>query len=132
LWSVGLAAAALGIAQAAIDELLRLAATRTPFGMDSTLSTRTITQIAVCEATATSVRRAGSCGPRQRMRRRPRPAPSIVMYTAAGGTAVFASSPLQRCLRDVHTVTQHVFVALPTYEMLGKTLLGVEPDGFML
>jgi hypothetical protein len=54
------------------------------------------------------------------------------MYTAAGGTAVFASSPLQRCLRDVHAVTQHFFVAPQTYEMIGKILLGVEPDGFML
>ena len=47
------------------------------------------------------------------------------MYTAAGGTAVFASSPLQRCLRDVHAVTQHFFVAPQTYEMIGKILLGV-------
>ena len=54
------------------------------------------------------------------------------MYTAAGGTSVFASSPLQRCLRDIHAITQHVFVAPPTYEMIGKILLGVEPDGFML
>ena len=45
---------------------------------------------------------------------------------------VFASSPLQRCLRDVHAVTQQVFVARPTYEMIGKVLLGVEPDEFML
>jgi alkylation response protein AidB-like acyl-CoA dehydrogenase len=54
------------------------------------------------------------------------------MYTAAGGTAVYASSPLQRCLRDVHAITQHLFVAPPTYEMIGKILLGVEPEGFML
>ena len=80
------------------------------------------------------------------MRRRPQTALSIAathatataasvvdrMYTAGGGTAIFASSPLQRCLRDVHAVTQHFFVAPPTYEMIGKILLGVEPDGFML
>ena len=46
--------------------------------------------------------------------------------------SVFASSPLQRRLRDVHAITQHFFVAPPTYEMLGKIVLGVEPDGFML
>ena len=45
---------------------------------------------------------------------------------------MFASSPLQRCLRDGHAVTQHFFVAPPTYEMIGKILLGVEPDSFML
>jgi hypothetical protein len=54
------------------------------------------------------------------------------MYTTAGGSAVLTSSPLQRCLRDVHTITQHHFVARPTYEMVGKVILGVETDGFML
>ena len=157
LWSVGLAAAALGIAQAAIDELLHLAATKTPFGMTSTLATRTTAQIAICEAIAAALRHARcwsrrprACGRRCRPAHRSRRSSSGLlriaathataaaasavdrMYTAAGGTAVFASSPLQRCLRDVHTITQHVFVAPPTYEMIGKILLGVEPDGFML
>jgi hypothetical protein len=54
------------------------------------------------------------------------------MYTVAGGTSVFTSSPLQRRLRDVHAITQHYFVAPPTYETIGKVVLGVEPDGFML
>jgi hypothetical protein len=54
------------------------------------------------------------------------------VYTAGGGTALFSSSPLQRCLRDVHGVTQHFFVAPQSYEMIGKILLGVEPSGFML
>lgn len=54
------------------------------------------------------------------------------MYTAAGASAVFCASPLQRCLRDVRAATQHLFVAPPSYEMIGKVLLGVEPDGFML
>lgn len=54
------------------------------------------------------------------------------MYTTAGGTALFSSSPLQRCLRDVHAITQHFFVAPASYEMIGKVLLGVEPADFML
>jgi alkylation response protein AidB-like acyl-CoA dehydrogenase len=53
-------------------------------------------------------------------------------YAAAGSSAIFASSPLQRHVRDIHTLAQHFFVAPPTYEMTGKVLLGVEPDGFML
>ena len=66
------------------------------------------------------------------MRRRPRPAPSIACTRQRGGTALFTASPLQRCLSAVHAITQHFFVAPPTYEMIGKILLGVEPDGFML
>jgi hypothetical protein len=54
------------------------------------------------------------------------------MYTVAGGTSVFTSSPLQRRLRDVHAITQHFFVAPHSYETIGKVVLGVEPDGFML
>ena len=55
-----------------------------------------------------------------------------LMYTTAGSTSVFASSPLQQRLRDVRAITQHFFVAPPTYETIGKVVLGVEPDGFML
>ena len=157
LFSVGMAASALGIARAAIDELLRLAGTKTPFGMASTLSTRTTAQIAVCEAMAT-VRSARALVVEEttclwemvqtgtpvtteqqallRIAATHATAASagVVdrMYTAAGGSAVYASSPLQRLLRDVHAITQHVFVAPPTYEPLGKILLGMEPDGFML
>jgi alkylation response protein AidB-like acyl-CoA dehydrogenase len=152
-----MAVSALGIAQAAIDELLRLAGTKTPFGMLSTLSTRTTTQIALCEAMAMArsarallveetarvwelVQAGTPVNAEQRGLLRiaathaTATAASVVdrMYTAGGGTAIFASSPLQRCLRDVHAVTQHFFVAPPTYEMIGKILLGVEPDGFML
>jgi alkylation response protein AidB-like acyl-CoA dehydrogenase len=55
-----------------------------------------------------------------------------LMYTAGGGSSIFASSPLQRRLRDVRAITQHFFVAPSTYETIGKVVLGVEPDGFML
>jgi indole-3-acetate monooxygenase len=157
LWSAGLAAAALGIARAAIDDLVQVAATKTPFGMASALSTRATARIAVCEATAgTRSARAllveetarvweqvqedmhvtAEQQARLRIAATHATAASAAavdrMYTAGGGSALFASSPLQRCLRDVHAVTQHAFVAPPTYESLGSILLGVEPDGFML
>ena len=157
LWSVGLAASALGIARAAIDELLRLAATKTPFGMASTLSTRATAQIVAGEAMASvgSARallveettrmwemvQAGTpvTAEKQALLRIAATHATAAsagavdrMYTAAGGTALYASSPLQRCLRDVHGVTQHAFVAPPTYESLGTIMLGVEPEGFML
>jgi len=43
-----------------------------------------------------------------------------LMYTAGGGTAVYATSPLQRQFRDIHVVTQHMMVAEPTYELAGR------------
>ena len=157
LFSVGMAACALGLARAAIDEVLDLAGTKTPFGMSSTLATRATTQIAVCEAIATArsarallvqetdrMWQAVQAGepPTAEQRALLRIATTHATgaaaaavdraYTAAGSSAIFGSSPLQRCLRDIHTLTQHFFVAPPTYEMTGKVLLGVEPDGFML
>ncbi len=54
------------------------------------------------------------------------------LYGAGGGTAIYAESPLQRCFRDVHVVTQHMMVAQPTLELTGRVLLGVDADTSML
>ena len=45
-------------------------------------------------------------------------------WTLAGGTAVYDTSPLGRCVRDAHVVTQHIMVAPKLNETLGKHLLG--------
>src|ERR1700732_1817188 len=50
-----------------------------------------------------------------------------LVYKAAGGTAVYQKGPLDRCLRDVLTMNQHVVGTLRTYEMAGRLLLGLEP-----
>jgi alkylation response protein AidB-like acyl-CoA dehydrogenase len=55
-----------------------------------------------------------------------------LMYEAAGATAVYAESPLQRRFRDVHVATQHILVAPPTYELAGRVLLGLPADTEML
>ena len=44
-----------------------------------------------------------------------------------GGTAVYAKGPLDRCLRDILTMNQHVAGTLRTYEMAGRLILGLEP-----
>jgi alkylation response protein AidB-like acyl-CoA dehydrogenase len=54
------------------------------------------------------------------------------VYTMAGGTSIFESSQLQRCLRDVHVATQHIAVAPRLYETLGKTFFGVDVNSTML
>ena len=50
-----------------------------------------------------------------------------LVFKAAGGTAVYQKGPLDRCLRDVLTMNQHVMGTLRTYEMAGRLLLGLPP-----
>ena len=50
-----------------------------------------------------------------------------LIYKAAGGTAVYQRGPLDRCLRDILTMNQHVVGTMRTYEMAGRLLLGLEP-----
>jgi alkylation response protein AidB-like acyl-CoA dehydrogenase len=50
-----------------------------------------------------------------------------LVYKAAGGGAVYQKGPLDRCLRDILTMNQHVIGTLRTYEMAGRLLLGLEP-----
>jgi len=54
------------------------------------------------------------------------------MYGAGGGTSIYQSSPLQRRFRDIHAATQHVMVGLPTYELAGRVLFGLETDTSVL
>jgi len=52
-------------------------------------------------------------------------------YTAAGGSALYESSPLQRRLRDIHTLTQHASLQDTVFTNAGAALLG-RPGGFGL
>ena len=54
-----------------------------------------------------------------------------VCYTAAGGAALYESSPLQRRLRDIHTLTQHASLQDTVFTNAGAALLGL-PGGFGL
>ena len=47
-----------------------------------------------------------------------------LMYTSAGGTALYRKSPLQRSLRDVHAVTQHIATSPQSIENAGRVLVG--------
>jgi len=48
-----------------------------------------------------------------------------LMFNAARTTAIYASSRLERCFRDVHVATQHVTVAPSNIEMVGQYFLGL-------
>jgi hypothetical protein len=45
-------------------------------------------------------------------------------YRAGGGSSVYASSPLQRRLRDVNALTQHFLVRNDTLTTAGAILAG--------
>jgi alkylation response protein AidB-like acyl-CoA dehydrogenase len=49
-----------------------------------------------------------------------------LMYHAGGGSAIHSTSPLQRCFRDVHAITQHVLANQSVFEQAGAGYLGVE------
>ncbi len=49
-------------------------------------------------------------------------------YTAAGGAAVYRTSPLQRVFRDVHVASQHAMVAPRVFEPLGRHRFGLPTE----
>jgi alkylation response protein AidB-like acyl-CoA dehydrogenase len=49
-------------------------------------------------------------------------------YQVAGAGALFSTSPLQRRLRDIHALTQHVALKLDTFTMAGAVLAGENAD----
>jgi alkylation response protein AidB-like acyl-CoA dehydrogenase len=53
-------------------------------------------------------------------------------FTLGGGSSIFETSPLQRCMRDAHVVTQHIMVAPRLYETLGKHLFGIDIDARLI
>jgi alkylation response protein AidB-like acyl-CoA dehydrogenase len=52
-----------------------------------------------------------------------------LVYEAMGTTGVYRRSPLDRQLRDVTTMAQHILGQTKTYANCGRGLLGVEPGG---
>lgn len=49
------------------------------------------------------------------------------VFRLAGSTAIFQSSPLERCWRDVHTAAQHQQVQYGRWETAGRVLFGLDP-----
>jgi alkylation response protein AidB-like acyl-CoA dehydrogenase len=47
-----------------------------------------------------------------------------MLYTAAGASSVYATSPLDRCLRDARTALQHICTQDTNFEVAGRLALG--------
>ncbi len=54
------------------------------------------------------------------------------MFRLAGGAAVYDSSVLGRCLRNLSVIPQHIMVAPRLFESLGRHHLGLEFDAAMI
>lgn len=156
--AAGVAAVTLGIARAAIDAFVALARDKRPMGTRQTLAHRELAQLAVARAEArvraarsflletveaASAGAAGAPGEpavdatvEQRALLRlaachaasEAAAAVDLMYEAGGASSFHATSPLQRCFRDVHTATQHAMVNPTTAARVGRVLLGLESD----
>jgi alkylation response protein AidB-like acyl-CoA dehydrogenase len=156
LLAAGVSAVGLGVARRALDELVDLAQGKKPQYSSKTLAQSGFTQVelARAEAKLRSARAflldelasawdsaiAGdevTVDARTGIRLAATHAASVgaevadVAFTLAGGTAVYDTSRLGRCLRDAHVVTQHIQTAPKLNEMIGKLLLGLDVDTSM-
>src|SRR5713101_6334387 len=148
------AAVGLGIARVAIAEFIELAGGKeaTWLASEGRLATRTTIQAKVAQAEALvgsgrayvreatrdtweTVCRGDVPSPNQRAVYRLAVAQAMangvqavdLMYGLAGASAIYATSRLDRCLRDIHTAAAHVWVSPDTYELAGRLLLGLDP-----
>lgn len=157
LLALGIAATGLGVARRALDELSELASAKKPQFSSRTLAESGFaqTEFARAEARWRAARallrsevgdawdracagEAISVDARVAMRLAAAHAASEcvavtdVAWTLAGGSAVYDTSALGRCVRDAHVVTQHIMVAPKLNETLGKHLLGADFDARMI
>jgi alkylation response protein AidB-like acyl-CoA dehydrogenase len=150
---LGVCSISLGLARHAIDEFVAMADTKVPVASSRTLAHRGYVQSSLAEAEAAvrsarallkesveSAWEAAAAGEPLTIDHRlelrlattnaSRQSAKAVdlMYDAAGGTSVYERYPLGRIFRDMHVATQHIMVAPPTYELVGRVMLGLDTD----
>jgi alkylation response protein AidB-like acyl-CoA dehydrogenase len=149
-FALSIAAAALGNARGAIDDLRELAVAKRGLGSSRVLAERPGTQAALGEAEAAlraaralyydAIEQAWAAAQEQpevstelRLGLRLAATHAVrtsaevarVMYDLGGGGAIYERSPLQRRFRDAHTATAHFQVNPATWELAGRLLLGL-------
>ncbi|HEX5379029.1 MAG TPA: acyl-CoA dehydrogenase family protein [Phenylobacterium sp.] len=146
----GIGAVSLGVARAALDEATRVAGEKRRGGSSAPLAERPHAQIEIARAEARlraaralfyqtidaaweaaqgpePVALAHSRDMRLAVNHAVSESTAVVdaMYTLAGGTSVYAVSPLQRQFRDIHVATQHFMVSPNILETVGRLFLGL-------
>jgi indole-3-acetate monooxygenase len=156
LLAAGVAAVALGIAEAAVKRFVEIANHKIPQGSKRPMSHRESIQIvyarsvsrlkaarnglmvAAHDAQESALHDGVTLEIRAALRlaacHATRESAHVVndLYECTGASAIRASEPLQRCFRDVHVTTQHAMVSDAVAAMAAKVLLGVETDTSML
>jgi alkylation response protein AidB-like acyl-CoA dehydrogenase len=147
-FALSIAAAALGNARGAIDDLLDLAGHKVALGARRTLAEKPMTQAAVGQAEAAlraaraffyqaideAWQAAESGGPvsvelrtglRLAATHAVRTSAEVArsMYDLGGGSSIYETSPLQRRFRDANTATAHMQVNPAMWETTGRVLL---------
>jgi alkylation response protein AidB-like acyl-CoA dehydrogenase len=147
-FALSIAAAALGNARGAIDDLLDLAGRKVALGARRTLAEKPMTQASVGQAEAAlraartfyyqaidDAWQAAEAGTPASVELRTalrlaathavRTSADVArsMYDLGGGTSIYETSPLQRRFRDANTATAHMQVNAAMWETTGRILL---------
>jgi alkylation response protein AidB-like acyl-CoA dehydrogenase len=150
LFGAGFAGVALGIARAALDAFIAIAAGKVPMLATKTLRDNAVVQskVAILEAQWQSSRafllqtladmwqvasRGESFTLEQRAALRLAGVHAVhqckevveTAYHLAGGSAIFENQPFERRLRDINAVTQQVQGQFANFEIAGQVLLGL-------
>jgi alkylation response protein AidB-like acyl-CoA dehydrogenase len=153
IFSTGFASAALGVARGALDAFEELSKTKAPRGIGGVLREQQAVrvQVAECEAIVRSARaylhevvgkawdeavpirdvtldtrielRLASTYAMQRSA-----AVVETIYKLAGTSAIVRGGPIERRLRDVHAITQHIQGRWDHFDAPGQYFLGLDPD----
>jgi len=153
LLALGIGAVCMGIARAAIDELVQLAASKQRVGARKTVAEQQVSQITLAQAEADlrsarlfyydALQEAWECAISEKKvsvdhRRNLRLATTNAviksvgvvneMYNLGGGSSVYHSSRLQRYFRDINVAKSHIMVSQSTLETVGALFFGLEPN----
>ncbi len=153
LFASGDAAVALGLARSCLSAFFELAGAKTPRAMQTMLRDQPLVQAAVGHSEAhlrsgraflnevvcelwTEAISTGTITLDQRAALRLATTHAIhlavdvvdTVYQAAGVTAIYEGTPMQRYFQDIHVISQHLQGRLSHYELVGKHSLGLKID----